>query len=224
MSALLEKLDTVGTLFIENIEHLSIETQHALAQYISYGFFHKFKSEHKIFSNVRIICSTNEDLLALTHAGSFSKTLFNELRGTSLTMPSLQTLSKPEIDQLAQDYAEQITSTDSCKNLLALTEKDKMRLNADRPLSLREFREKVHQLLVVKSSKNTLTEITEFNPAYNIADPDIAQAVQLGKKALKDPQVMGLLWEKLKNQNKIATLLGVNRSSVNRRCIEYDLK
>ena len=78
--------------------------------------------------------------------------------------------------------------------------------------------------MIVKSSKNTITEITEFNPAYNIADPDIAQAVQLGKKALKDPQVMGLLWEKLRNQNKIATLLGVNRSSVNRRCIEYDLK
>ena len=137
MSALLEKLDTVGTLFIENIEHLSIETQNTLAEYISYGFFHKFKSEHKIFSNVRIICSTNEDLLALTHAGVFSKMLFNELQGTSLAMPSLQTLTKPEIDQLAQEYAEQITSTDSCKNLLALTEKDKMRLNTDRPLSLR---------------------------------------------------------------------------------------
>ena len=29
---------------------------------------------------------------------------------------------------------------------------------------------------------------------------------------------MTCLWNKFKNQNKIATLLGVNRSSVNRRC------
>ncbi len=99
-----------------------------------------------------------------------------------------------------------------------------MRLSTDRPLSLREFREKVHQLLMLKSSKNNLAEITEFNPAYNLADPDMAQAVRLGKKALKDPQIMALLWSKLKNQNKIATLLGVNRSSVNRRCIEFNLK
>ena len=74
--ALLEKLDTVGTLFIENIENLTLDTQNALAHYISYGFFHKFKSEHKIFSNVRIICSTHEDLFALTHKGTFSKVPF----------------------------------------------------------------------------------------------------------------------------------------------------
>ncbi len=222
--ALLEKLDSIGTLFIKNIEHLHLETQNALAHYISYGFFYKFKSEYKIFSNVRIICSTKEDLLALTHQGLFSKALFSELQGTCLTMPSLQSLTQTEIDQLAQEYAEQMTSTDAYKNLLALTEKDKMKLTTTIPLSLREFREKVHQLLVVKSSKNNITEITDFNPAYNITDPEIAQAVRLGKKALKDPQVMGLLWEKLKNQNKIATLLGVNRSSVNRRCIEYNLK
>lgn len=224
MPALLEKLDNVGTLFIENIENLNTDTQNALAHYISYGFFNKFKSEHKIFSNVRIICSTHKDLLELTHKGSFSKTLFNELQRASLTMPSLNTLSKSEIDQLAQEYAEQITATDTCKNLLALTEKDKLRINTDRPLSLREFRENVQRLLILKSSKNNIAEITEFNPAYNISDPEIAQVVRLGRKALKDPQAMGLLWEKLKNQNKIATLLGVNRSSVNRRCIEYNLK
>ena len=82
----------------------------------------------------------------------------------------------------------------------------------------------MHQLLALKSSKNNITEVTEFNPAYNITDPDIAQVVRLGKKALKDPQVMAFLWEKLKSQNKIATFLGVNRSSVNRRCVEYNLK
>ena len=54
--------------------------------------------------------------------------------------------------------------------------------------------------------------------------PDIAQAVRLGKKALQDPQSMAILWNKFRNQNKIATLLGVNRSSVNRRCQEYNLK
>ena len=47
----------------------------------------------------------------------------------------------------------------------------------------------------------------------------------IGKKALKDPQIMSLLWEKFeKNQNRIATFLGVNRSSVNRRCKDYNLQ
>ncbi len=75
-----------------------------------------------------------------------------------------------------------------------------------------------------KSTRHKIHETTNFDPAYNVAEPEIAQAVRLGKKALKDPQIMAMLWKKFKNQNKIATLLGVNRSSVNRRCQEYDLK
>ena len=58
--ALLEKLDNTGTLFIQNIDYLSVETQNYLAEFIAYGFFHRYKSDHKTFSNVRIICSINK--------------------------------------------------------------------------------------------------------------------------------------------------------------------
>ncbi len=222
--SLLEKLDNSGTLFIQNIEYLSLETQEYLAQFVTFGFFHKFKSDHKVFSNVRIICSTSKDLLALVNENTFSKTLYNELQKAALIMPALHELSQKEIDMLAQGYAEQIVSTETYKNLMALSDKDKTKLYNERPLSLREFREKVQQLLVQKSTKHNIQESTEFNAAYNVSDPDIAQAVKLGKKALKDPHAMTILWNKFKNQNKIATLLGVNRSSVNRRCQEYNLK
>ena len=223
--ALLEKLDNTGTLFIQNIEYLSLEAQNYLGEFIAYGFFHRYKSDHKTFSNVRIICSSSKDLNALVLEGKFSKTLLNELQKTSLKMPSFSTLSEAEIDALAQGFAEQMTLNDATyKNLLTLTEKDKMRLLANRPLSLHEFREKIHQLLITKSVRNNIEDVTEFDPAYNVSDPDIARAVRLGKKALQDPQSMAILWNKFRNQNKIATLLGVNRSSVNRRCQEYNLK
>ncbi len=220
---LLAKLNDVGTLFIENIEYLSLEAQDYLAEFILYGFFYKFKSDHKVFSNVRIICSTTKDLLELVNEGKFSKTLHNELKKMSLTLPSLSSFSESEINELAQGFAEQLETTQTYKNLLALTERDKHKLSSDRPLSLQEFKEKIHQLLVQKSTKHKIHETTNFDPAYNVTEPDIAHAVRLGKKALKDPQIMAMLWKKFKNQNKIATLLGVNRSSVNRRCQEYDL-
>ncbi len=221
---LLEKLDNVGTLFIQNVENLSRETQEYLAEFISFGFFHRLKSDHKVFSNVRIICSTRRNLLQLINEDKFSKELYNELEQTSLVMPSLQDLSEKEVTTLAQGYADQIITEDTYKNLLSLTDKDKTKLYDERPFSLHEFKERVHQLLVQKSSKHKISEVTKFDVAYNVSDPDIAQAVRMGKKALKDPQIMGLLWAKFKNQSKIATLLGVNRSSVNRRCQEYNLK
>jgi transcriptional regulator of aromatic amino acid metabolism len=221
---LLEKLDNVGTLFIQNVEYLSRETQDYLAEFITFGFFHKLKSDSKIFSNVRIICSSTKNLSSLVSEDKFSKVLFNELEETSLAMPSLHELSEGEVNTLAQGFAEQIITTQTYKNLLSLTDKDKTKLFNERPLSLHEFRERVHSMLAQKSSKHKISEVTEFDPAYNVTDPEIAHAVRLGKKALKDPQIMAILWNKFKNQNKIATLLGVNRSSVNRRCQEYNLK
>lgn len=139
---LLLKLNDIGTLFIQNIEYLSIETQNYLAEFILYGFFHKFKSDHKVFSNVRIICSSTKDLLALVNEDKFSKALYNELHKTSLTLPSLSSFSDSEINELAQGFAEQIETTQTYKNLMALTERDKSKLLADRPLSLREFKKK----------------------------------------------------------------------------------
>ena len=52
-------------------------------------------------------------------------------------MPSFSAFSEAEIDALAQGFAEQMALNDATyKNLLTLTEKDKMRLLANRPFKL----------------------------------------------------------------------------------------
>lgn len=221
---ILSRLNNDGTLFIENIDYLSEKTQKYLAEFIAFGYFHKFKSDIKVYSNVRVICSTNKDLLALVKEGKFSSALFNELNKMSLTMPSLNALTDEEMSDLVQGFAGQVETSEAYKNLLALMEKDTNRFLRNRPLSLRECKQRVHQLMANKSLKHNIQESTYFDSAYDIVEPDIADAVRLGKKALKDPQIMTLLWNKFKNQNKIATLLRVNRSSVNRRCQEYNLR
>lgn len=221
---LLKKLDSVGTLFIQNIQLLGIETQEYLAEFIRYGYYRVFKSDQKISSNVRIICSTHQDLHSLVQEGKFSKELFTELRKATLSMPSLLTLPEQELSELAEGFTEQaLKQTSAFKNLLELTDREKLKLAHQRPISLQELKAKVQQALVHKSKKNEIYQETQFDPAYEITDPELVQAARLGKHALRDPKIMALLWSKFKNQNKIATFLGVNRSSVNRRCKDYNL-
>ena len=220
---LLEKLDNTGTLFIKNIHFLDLETQEYLAEFIRYGFFRTFKSDHKIPSNARIICSTTQNLTSLVQEGKFSKTLFNELKHTTLEMPSLVTLPEEELDTLAEGFSEQAIANQTFKNLLSLSEKDKYRLAHQRPASLQELKMKVQQILIHKSKQSDIYQEAQFDPAYKVSDPKLVEAARLGKKALKDQKVMALLWNKFKNQNKIASFLGVNRSSVNRRCKKYNL-
>lgn len=220
---LLEKLDTNGTLFIQNIEYLDRETQEYLAEFIQYGYYRVFKSENKITSDVRIICSSSCSLADLVAKGQFSAALFNELKKCSITLPSIAALPDKELYELAQGYTEQALKTHDFKNLLELTEKERVKLMGNRPVSLQELKARVQQLLINKSKKNNIEQEIQFNPAYEITDPDLIQASHLGKYALRDHKIMITLWNKFRNQNKIAAFLGVNRSSVNRRCKEYNI-
>jgi transcriptional regulator with PAS, ATPase and Fis domain len=220
---LLVKLNDTGTLFIKNIHFLDLETQKYLAEFIRYGFYRVFKSEQKEISNTRIICSTNQDLEILVQEGKFSQALFNELQNTQLTMPSLLALPETELHLLADEFAEQAIQTNTFKNLLSLSPKEKNKLIIMRPTSLQELKKQIQQLLLQKSKENQVYEETTFDPAYEVSDPDLIKAARLGKYALKDRKTMTILWNKFKNQNKIATFLSVNRSSVNRRCKEFNL-
>ena len=220
---LLEKLDNVGTFFIKNIHFLDMETQECLATFISSGAYNLFKSDQKMTSNVRIMCSTNQNLSLLVQQGKFSKTLFQELKSTIVTMPSLLTLPEDELHSLTEGFTQQALMSDALQHVLALTDKEKDSLADHRPISLQELKSRIQQLLVKKSKKNHIYQEVTFDPTYDITDPDLIEAARLGKKALQEPRVMALLWNKFQNQNKIAFFLGVNRSSVNRRCKEYNL-
>ena len=106
---------------------------------------------------------------------------------------------------------------------LGLSLGDRSKLVGAPPASIQEFKTRVHQLLIQKSKKKNIYEEASFDPAYHVRDPDLIEAARLGKAALRDQRIMAMLWNKFKNQNEIALFLGVNRSSVNRRCKEFNL-
>ena len=220
---LFRRLHNTGTLYIKNIHFLSAETQDYLTEYLRYGYYRIFKSEQKIAASVRIVCSSNQDLTSLTHKKKFSRELLTELRKTALIMPSLLTVADGELTTLADGFTEQALQDKTYKNLIELNTKEKEKLITQRPVSLKELRNMVQQQLISKSKQEKVYEEIQFDPAYELTDPALIAAARLGKHALKDPRVLSLLWNKFGNQTKIAALLNVNRSSINRRLKKYNL-
>ena len=221
---LLEALNQRGTLFIKDIHLLDLTCQEYLAEFIRYGSYRIYKSEKRKRSNVRIICSSNQNIPHLIKENKFSSTLFAELQQVMLSMPPLSSLSVTELNALADGFSQQAVATSTFKNLLALTEKDKKRIAQEHPASLQELKARVKQILIKKAEKNNIHQETTFGPVYETSDAELSRAARLGKHALKDKKIMTILWEKFnKNQNKIAEFLGVNRSSIHRRCKLYNL-
>ncbi len=105
------------------------------------------------------------------------------------------------------------------RNLLVLSEKEKVKIIEQPPSSLRELRTLLEQLIFNKASETAVS--LNHHIASEDSDIDFIEAARLGKQTLKHPELMKKVWAKFKNQNKIALFLGVNRSSVNRRCKLY---
>lgn len=221
--SLLKKLDRNGTLFIKNVELLDLETQNKLAHFIKYGIFTMVKSEQKLSSDVRIICSVSQNPQVLMDQNKLSLTLYKELCETTLTLPSLLIMDEKELQDLIDGFAYQAIEENNFTSLLQISKKDKEQLIDRRPASLQEFKSKIQLLLTQKSKEHHIFHETHFDPEFNVTNPKLLKAANLGKHALKDAEVMSMLWAQFQCQSKIAQFLGVNRSSVNRRCKEYNL-
>jgi len=220
---LLERLDGCGTLFIKNINYLELETQKLLADFIQYGFFVEFRGDKKTFSDVRIICSTNIDLEVELEKGTFSKELFGQLKNTSVCMPTLMLLSENDIDTITTGFVDQVINNYELTSVFELTDKDKQKISQSKPVSFFEIKNKINNIMEKKSQQANVHEQVQLVPSNDFYEHEIMEAIRLGKRALKDEKIMHMLWTKFGNQNKIASLLGVNRSSINRRCKEYNL-
>lgn len=224
--ALLSQLDKTGTLFIRNVHFLPQETQEYLTEFIKTGVFRAIKSDHKVKADVRIICSVDKPIEEVTANNMLCHALFSELLQTSVTLPLMHSLSESELCDLATGFSVQEAMKTSFKNLLVLNNREKNKLNTNRPASIAELKNRVRHMLIEKTEKNEPT-IVNHAPAHEetiITTFDLSTIALLGKNALKNKEAMDLLWKTFNNQNQIAAFLKVNRSSVNRRCKEYELQ
>ena len=214
-------INTSGTLVINNIELLPLDIQDELAETIKYGTFYPYKSNFPEQTEARIIFTTQEFPEKLLEDSLISSKLYKELQTTTIEFPTLSLLRDEELIDLAKSIADKNNNLESIGGMFELSSKDKERLINRKPESLTKLTQMITELinkriLVLEPEKN-------IDPAYDISDQKVIEAARLGKRALKDPDLMLALWKTFKNQNQIADFLKVNRSSVNRRCREFKI-
>ena len=217
---MLEQLHENGTLFLENVHFLSFQTQKHISQYLHYGYFQKENSEYKLVSDARIIGASTYPVETLLEQGMMLPSFHKEFPYI-ISLPKLDMMSQSDFHVLVDALAGQIITNNAAYRLLAFTQQDYSYLQYHASDSLHELRQEITRLLRKKSEKHNLDQ--SHDAIHIPKEPTLFRAAQLGKEALKDRELMIFLWNTFKSQSKIATLLNVNRSSVNRRCKQYNL-
>lgn len=223
---LFEKLSLSGTLLLEHVDRLSLETQQQLAEFFTTGHFHHVHSKRLLTSDALVICTSKVDLKALVDEGRFSKELYEHLAQNTLAIPSLISISKQELTDLISGISFQLISEGKeLAQFVTLTpaEIDEV-ITELLPSSVCDLREQIMLRLQSRLHKQGLAGAVSLDAGFNETDTTIAQARRLGKTGLKNEELFRKVMALVKSSTKGGEIFGVDRSTIIRYCRRYQIE
>lgn len=153
-----------GTIFLDEVGELPLQTQVRLLRVLESGEFMKVGSSQIQKTNVRIVAATNVNMLGAIQDGRFREDLYYRLNTVQIDMPPLRE-RKGDIHLLfrkfAIDFAEkyrmpELTLTDDAVNYLE---------NYPFPGNVRQLRNLVEQMTVVEQERSVNSvKLAEYIP------------------------------------------------------------
>jgi formate hydrogenlyase transcriptional activator len=141
-----------GTIFLDEIGELPMETQISLLRVIQEREFERVGSSHPISVDVRIIAATNRDLEAAVTQGTFRQDMFYRLNVFPIRVPSLRERLEDLpllVEHLVEHYARKVGKTFSTIKMNTIET-----LQAyDWPGNIRELQNVIERAVILSSGE-----------------------------------------------------------------------
>ncbi len=219
--ACLAELARDGTLYLSHIEALSPELQYKLLSLLRGRFLHN-GSTRPASTSIRIIASSDANLIAFVERGEFRSDLYYALNVLSLEVPPLRKMEEDVLvwvdfylDQWQEKYQRYVSLTQGARDLLR---------SYDWPGNLNQM-ESLCQRVVLLTEKRSVDEVFLRRQLDQMAPrvlPDTGQVVVYREQ--KAVQIAQLLEKHGGNRQKVAQELGVSTTTLWRYIKKYGIE
>lgn len=156
-----------GTIFLDEVGELPLQTQVRLLRVLESGEFMKVGSSQIQKTNVRIVAATNVNMLKAIQNGRFREDLYYRLNTVQIDMPPLRE-RKGDIYLLFRKFAIDFAEKYRMPELILNEEAVKYLESYTFPGNVRQLRNLVEQMTVVEQNRNVdAKKLLEYIPLDN---------------------------------------------------------
>lgn len=206
-----------GTIFLDEIGDLSLESQVKLLRVIQDGKFERLGSSKTVEVDVRIVSATNINLEEAIEKGLFREDLYYRLNTIELTLPPLRERGEDKF-QLAnyfvhfysEKYGKPVSLNDQSNSFIRTH-----KWNGN----IRELQHAIERSVLM--AKNGELSFIEKSASSNDQLPDVGS---ISLEEIEKQMILKTLKETDNHISNAAELLGINRTSLYRRLEKYNIE
>jgi DNA-binding NtrC family response regulator/tetratricopeptide (TPR) repeat protein len=137
-----------GTVFLDDVNVMPVDTQAKLLHYLETKSFTRLGGTQKIFTDVRVIAASNEDLEKLVKEGRFREDLFYRLKVVQIEIPPLRD-RQDDMILIAQEFLKKRCAAQSKALKRLSTETIKLFHQYRWPGNVRELQNVLEQIVLL---------------------------------------------------------------------------
>ena len=215
-----EKADK-GTMFIDNVSEIPLETQIKILRVLTDQKFHRVNGNDFVTTNVRVLTSSNKDLRNEIEIGNFREDLFQRISVIQINLPTLKERSS-DLPLLINYFNEKISTSLGKKSIPLKANLTKL-YSYDWQGNVRELRNLVERLIILSDgnekkiekiiNESILKKSNEDNDNYLNFDSPLKNA----REQFEREYLLHQLKKNSSNISKTAKNIGMERSALHRK-------
>ena len=218
-----------GTLMLDEIGEMSPAIQAKFLRVLEGHPFERVGGSKSIKSDVRVIAATNRDLEADVRSGTFRKDLFFRLHVVQIDVPPLR--HRPEDVQELADFFLAKYNGETGRRIKGFTSAARQQLQRYRwPGNVRELKNVIERAVVLSRSDIidlddlTLTKLTTTSESRFDSTTLLSEYRAESLEIVEGRHIEATLAATSWNKSKAAGILGVERSTLDRKIKKYGIE